>query len=129
MPIVLCDLPDINQVILETRNEWLQEVLELLNISPEIIDLSQTNIDLFRLEMENLGLEIILSQNEEIRVYKKKWYDGKSEESSGWLPPTEDCLIAQWKTPTRVYRKDGRKTYCELRLDEWCSLRMLRKTQ
>ena len=127
MTKILCDLQDINQIIQETRNEWLEEVLSLLDIPEQIITLANSNVDLFRSEMEHLGIEIILFKNEEIGVYKKKWHQGVNENNSGWLPPTKDCMVAEWKRPTKVYVKEKGGVYCELKLNEWCSLRMLRK--
>lgn len=121
---ILCELSDASEVTEEARDEWIIDVLLSLGVSEELIELgysSGDDYDEFRYSMNELGIDIELLSNGEVNVYKKVWVDGPTEESSGWLPPAQEHLVAQWKNPERVKRisQNGDEVYYELHLREW----------
>ncbi len=118
MTKILCNLSDANDIINEEREFWITDVLDALKIPDEVFEAS--SIDDFRFLMEERGIEVQLSTTGEVNVYRKEWYDGTSEENSGWLPSTDEHLVAQWKTPTRTKKLDENKeVYYEITLNEW----------
>lgn len=122
--IILCDLSNAIEVTEEARDEWIIDVLLALGISEELIEMGFSDGDdyeEFKFSMNEEGIDIELLSNGEVNIYKKVWIDGHTEEGSGWLPPTPDHLVAQWKNPERVRRisKDGNEVYYELHLREW----------
>lgn len=116
--IILCNLSDALEVINEARLYWTYEVLDALGVPDEIL-FETDDINEYRYEMEGLGIEVELKNNEEVDIYKKEWYEGPSEEHSGWLPPTEEHLVAQWKKPTRIMKVEGNDVYYEIHINEW----------
>jgi len=120
--IVLCDLSDANNTIKELRDEWIIDVLLTLNIPEDVIEMgfSVEDRENFLYEMNELGISIELYSSGEVDVHKKVWFEGSTEETSGWLPVTDKHLVAQWKIPERIRRIDGREVYYELHLKEWC---------
>lgn len=118
---ILCNLSDANEIIEEARNEWIIEVLLGLGVPEETIELGFDDIgrDDYIYEMNDLGISVELYSTGEVDVHKKVWITGKNEESSGWLPPTKQHLVAQWKIPERVRRVNGNEVYYELHLREW----------
>ena len=127
---VLCNLSDANDTIKEVRDEWIIEVLLALNIPEDIIELgfeeAQERED-YTYEMNELGISVELHSNGEVDVYKKVWINGETEENSGWLPPTQQHLVAQWKIPEKVRKLNGSEVHYELRLREW-SVANMRET-
>ena len=117
----LCNLSDANKTIKEIRDEWIIEILLALGISEEIIELGfeDQGRDDYMYEMNELGISVELHSNGEVDVYKKVWIDGETEETSGWLPPTQQHIVAQWKIPEKIRRIDGNEVYYELRPREW----------
>ena len=115
--IVLCNLSDVNEIIEEERLSWMNDVFDALEIPDEVFDVS--NISEYRAEMEELGIEIILYATGEVNVYKKTWYEGLTEETSGYLPVKKEHIVAQWENPTRIRRINGNEVYYELHLNEW----------
>jgi len=120
--VILCNISDAQQVIDEERLYWVSDVLDALNVPDEVFD--ATDIRDYRYDMEQLGIEVELHSNGDVDVYKKQWHEGPTEDSSGWIPPTEDHLIAQWKEPTRIRRIEGKDVYYEIHLNEWSILNM-----
>jgi hypothetical protein len=118
--IVLCDLSDAVSVIDEERFNWVSDIIGALNVPEEIFDAK--TIDEYRDKMSEIGVEIVLGTNGDVSVYKKTWHNQGSAEGSGWLSPTKDNLVAQWKEPTYVRKVDGNKVYYELHLNEWSSV-------
>lgn len=119
---ILCNLSDANETIKEVRDEWIIEVLLALGVSENIIELgfNDTGRDDYIYEMNELGIVVELYSNGEVDVFKRVWVNGASEENSGWLPPTEKHLVAQWKNPERIRKIDGNNdVYYELHLREW----------
>ena len=114
---ILCNLSDANKITEELRFEWINDILDALEIPDEVFDASDIND--YRAEMEELGINIVLYATGEVVVYKKVWIDGETEEASGWLPPKEEHIVAKWENPTRVRRIEGNETYYELHLNEW----------
>lgn len=126
--IILCNLSDANETIKEARDEWIIEVLLALGVPEETIELGFDDIgrDDFIYEMNEIGISVELYSNGEVDVYKKVWINGPTEESSGWLPPTKQHLVAQWKIPERIRKIEGNEVYYELHLREW-SISNMRK--
>lgn len=112
---ILCNLSDANTITEELKLEWMTKVLISLNISQEIIDLSSSNINMFRAKMNEFGIEVITSTDGTVDVFKKKWLKDIEE----WLPATSKHLVAKWKAPTRVKRIDSKGYYYELHLNVW----------
>jgi hypothetical protein len=111
---ILCNLSDANKIIEESRQEWISEILESLNVDEEIIN---GDIRKYRQKMEEIGVDVILYSNGEVDVFKKVWFeDGFNQ---GWLPAKEENLIAQWKMPVRVKRIEEKEVYYEIYLNEW----------
>lgn len=120
--IILCNLADAKKVIDEERLYWASEVLEALGVPDETFEVS--DIRDFRYDMETIGIEVELHSNGNVDVYKKQWHDGPTEEQSGWLPVTKEHLVAQWKTPVRVRKIEGKDVFYEIHLNEWSILNM-----
>jgi hypothetical protein len=121
--IILCNLSDANSIIDEERLYWVFDVLDYIGIPEEVYE-SKT-IDEFRHSMDQYGIDVELSTNGEVRIYKKEWFNGKLV--SDWLPATDDQLIGHWKEPTRIIKINGREYYYEIHLNEWSILNMRRK--
>lgn len=121
--VILCNLSDANYIIEEERFYWISDVLDALSVPEEVYD-SKT-IDEFRDKMDDFGIEVELSTDGSVKVYKKQWYED-GEENVGWLPATKDHLVAQWNEPTRVKRVEGKEVYYEIHLNEWSILNMRR---
>lgn len=119
MTVILCNLSDANKVINEEREYWISDVLDTLEIPDAVFD--ATDIDDFRARMEEQGVEVQLSTTGDVDVYRKEWFKGSSEESSGWLPPTEEHLVGQWREPKRIKKidKTDKSVYYEIHLNEW----------
>lgn len=115
--IILCNLSDANKVTKEARFEWVNNVFDTLEIPDDVFDAADIND--YRYQMEELGIEVALYATGEVNIYKKVWFEGRVEEESGWLPSEKKHLIAQWKNPTRVRRIEGNEIYYELHLNEW----------
>ena len=122
MTIILCNLSDSRETIEEARDEWIIETLISLGVPEDTIELgfdSDRGRDDYIYEMSDLGIDVELFSSGKVDVYKKVWLDGKTEEASGWLPTTKEHLVAQWETPERVRRIDGKDIHYELHLKEW----------
>ena len=122
--VILCNLSDASEVADEARDEWIVNVLLSLGVSEELVEMGFSDgkdYEEFRYSMNEAGIDVELLSNGEVNVYKKVWLDGHTEDDSGWLPPTSDHLVAQWKNPERVKRisKDKSEVYYELHLREW----------
>ena len=115
--VILCNLSDVNKVVEEERLYWVFDVLETLNVPDSIFD--ATDIRDFRYDMEELGIEVNLCSNGDVNVHKKHWYNGPTDDTSGWLPPTDDHLVAQWKEPKYIKKIEGTEVYYEIHLNEW----------
>ena len=117
--VILCNISDANQILKDKRKEWVYNLLELLEIPPEIINC--TNVFQLRGELGQYGLHVeTKSGGEEIDVYKREWH---GDENGGWLPLDPKYLIAQWKRPKYVRRVEDEDVYYELHLDEWSMIR------
>lgn len=115
---ILCNISDAKNVIDEARNEWIQEVLSMLNVPEEVLEIR--DIREFRYELsDNFGIEVELKANGDVDVYKKQWNNTEIEELQGWLPIKKENLVAQWKEPQRVRRVEGKDVYYEIHLNEW----------
>lgn len=114
--VVLCNISDSQEVIEEARADWINDIFDALEIPDEVFDVD--DIRDYRLNMNDLGIEIVLHSNGEVDVYKKVWHETAND--AGWLPINDDQLVAQWKTPERIMRteKDG-SLYYEIHFDEW----------
>lgn len=123
--IILCNLSDANSVIAEARLYWTYEVLSAMNVPDEIL-FEIKDINDYRYDMEGLGIEVILKNNEEVDIFKKEWYEGTTEEASGWLDATKDNLVAQWKKPDRVRKVEGKDVYYEIHVNAWSMFSMRR---
>jgi len=119
--VILCNISDAVSVVNEARHDWIIGVLDALNVQKDIYN--SQNIDRYREKMEELGVEVELSTAGDVNIYKKTWREGRVPEESGWLPATENNLIAQWKEPTYTKRIDGKETYYEIGLNEWSSVK------
>lgn len=119
---ILCDLSDANSIIKEIKNEWIVEVLSGLGIAEDIIELGLSgNYEEYISAMNELGISIELFSGGEINIYKKVWFDGVSEDSSGWLPVSDKHLIAQWKRPEKIRRVENStgKLHYEIHFKQW----------
>lgn len=121
--VILCNISDANDVINESRLHWTYEILSNIGV-PDNILFETHDIRDFRYKMEEFGIEVIINNNEEIDIFKKKWHAGQSDELSGWLEPTEEHLVGQWKKPERVRVVDGKSVYYEIRLNNWSMFNM-----
>lgn len=122
--VILCDRSDTNEIVEDERLQWIIEILIELGVDESIIE-NYDNIENYRYEMENMGIEIDYNiSSNAVNVYKKQWHDGASEEESGWFEPNEDHLIAQWNEPNYVKRIKGSEVYYELHLNEWSIFNM-----
>lgn len=114
--VILCNISDANNIIEETRIEWVNEVFDTLNIPDEIFDVK--DIQEYRMKMNDLGMDIIMYANGEVDIYRKVWYENATE--AGWLPVKEEHLVAQWKTPERIMRVDTKgNMYYEIHIKAW----------
>lgn len=116
---ILCDLSDARKIVEEEKLYWAFKVLENLGVTDEVYDVD--NIDDFRYNMDELGIEVEYVTDGTVNIYKKHWFDGGNDSMSGWLPAKKEHLVAQWKEPTYVKRVDrvNRSAYYEIYLNEW----------
>lgn len=114
--VILCNLSDANTIIAEERTNWINDVFDALNIPDEVFDVDDINH--YRANMNELGIDIVLYANGEVDVFKKAWHEEGN--NAGWLTPTKQHLVAQWKTPEKIMRVegDGRLHY-EIYLKSW----------
>ena len=124
--IILCDLSDANTVINEERLFWVNEVLDALGIPEEVYEAK--TIDEYRGMMDEFGIEVELSSNGTVDIYKKEWNESEAEEETGWLPTEKEHLVAQWKEPTRIKKVEGKSVHYEIHLNEWSILNMRQNT-
>ena len=120
--VILCNISDANQLIIESREQWLAEILLGLGVSQEILNMAQTNIQEFRFQMEGLGVEVDLKTTGEVDVFKKIWHEDAAPEKCGWLPTNKSCLVAQWREPKKIRRVEGKDVYYEIQLNNWSVL-------
>lgn len=114
--IILCNISDVNSILKEKRKEWVYNVLEALGFPKEILYID--NVFDFRNILDEQGIFIENKSNdEEIDIYKRKWY--KDKEIEGWLPITNKHLIAQWKKPKYIRKIEGKDVYYEIHTNEW----------
>jgi len=118
---LLCNLSDTNQVIDDFKTEWTTKLLLKLGVDASIMS---GPIQDFRYHMEEKGLEVELKSSGEVNIYKKVWHEDTNPEMCGWLPPTQNHLIAQWKEPTRTKRVDGKEVYYEVELNYWSMIKI-----
>lgn len=116
--IILCNISDALETINEARLYWAYKTLSAMNVPDEVL-FEITDVNEYKYQMEGLGIEIDIINNEEINIYKKEWYEGPTEESSGWLSPTKEHLVAQWKKPTKIMKVEGKETHYEVHLNAW----------
>lgn len=122
MSVILCNLSDAKAVIEEEKINWIFKIFDYLNIPKETFDYK--TLDEYRENMNNYGIEVELSTNGEVNVFKKTWFKGKTKEQSGWLPTEKNNLIAQWKEPTYKKIIDSNNVYYEIHLNEWSIINM-----
>lgn len=113
--IILCNLSDANEIINEARLDWINDVFDTLQIPEDVFNVA--DIREYRLNMNDLGIEVLLHANGDVDVYKKIWHETRY--NAGWLPVSEEQLVAQWKTPKRTMRVQGKNLYYEIQLNEW----------
>jgi hypothetical protein len=118
--VILCNLSDAQKIIEEERLYWVNEVLDALGVPEETYNVS--TIEEFRINMDTIGVDVELGSGGEVKVYKLEWHEDGLQE--GWLPRTNDHLVAHWKEPRRVRRIDGINVYYEIHLNEWSVLNM-----
>jgi len=123
--IILCNLSDKIKTINEAKYLWTLEVLKTLGVPEETLNLN--DIRELRYFLEGMGIEVELCTDGSVLIYKREWHEGKTKESSGWLPAKEENLIAHWKEPNCVRRIEGKDVYYEIHLNEW-SIKGKRKT-
>jgi len=111
--IFLCNLSDANEMIKESRQEWIEQIVIYLGAEGALDE----NICDYRSKMEDLGVDVVLYSNGEIDVFKKAWYDDNFNQ--GWLPAEKENLIGQWKMPNRIKKIDESGVYYEIHLNEW----------
>jgi len=122
--IIQCYRSDVREIVEDERLKWIIEILIMLEVPAEVIE-NYDDIDNYRYDMEESGVEVDYNiSNGTVTVYKKKWHDSGSEDSSGYLAPTEDHIVAQWHEPERVKRIEGKEIYYELHLNEWSVFNM-----
>lgn len=117
--IILCNLSDANQIISETKEAWVNEILLGLGVGEEVIEEASKNIRRFRYYMEDLGIEVDHKSNGEIDIFKKKWHEDPNPEKCGWLPTKKEHLVAQWKEPTKIRKVEGKDVFYEIHLNNW----------
>lgn len=122
--IIMCNIEDLKKTFLEERREWIFEVLISIGIDEETIALYKTNPREFRARMDDIGVEIITHSNLDVDVYKLEFYENEETGENGWLPEDEKYLVAQWKEPTIIRKKDEYGSFYEIELNEW-SLKMI----
>lgn len=95
--LVLSNKGDERKVIEEEKEEWVNKTLLALGVSQEVFTLSKEKI-----------IEHLFSQNIEI------WKNGEEVDIL-----KNDKIVAQWKTPEIVIKKNKYEYYCEIHLNEW----------
>lgn len=120
--VILCNISDANSVIEDEKMSWISEVLNAIGVPESVYDIK--DVDEYREKMEEIGVEVILITSGEIKIYKKIWHEGATEEQCGWLPATDECIVAHWKVPDYVMKLDGKNAYYEIHLNEWSILNM-----
>lgn len=121
--VILCNISDANKVVEEEKNFWIQDVLLGLGVSEDTIA-SAEDIDEYLYLMNQLGIEVEYKTTGEVLIYKKAMHRGPDGEEVDWLNPSEENLIAHWKSPTFVRKVEGRDVYYEVHLNKWSSFNM-----
>lgn len=97
--IILCNRGEEYKIIYEEKEEWIYQVLLKLGIKEDIlVDLDNENLISY---LTSLDIEIFDNVDETIEIYKNF------------------KLVAQWKIPRLVLRKENKKLYYEIHLNEW----------
>jgi len=118
--VILCNLSDSVSILEQKRKEWVCDISQALGYGET--DLDFNDVSSFRSELNRIGVHIELkSSGEEIDVYKCEWREDKNE--SGWLPISKKHLIAQWKKPKYIRKRDEKGMYYELHINEWSMLK------
>lgn len=115
--VLLCNISDAHNMVEEEKLLWTFDVLEALGVPEEVYEAEDIND--FRYDMDELGIEVEYITNGCVNIYRKHWLDGPTEEQSGWLPVQEEHLVAQWKEPTYHRKIDDKGVYYEIHLNEW----------
>lgn len=121
--VILCNISDANIVVEEEKNYWVQDVLLSLGV-PEGVIVSVHDIDEYLYQMHQYGIEVEYKTNGEVLIYKKAMYKSPEGEEIGWLNPTKDHLVAQWKPPRFVRKVEGKDVFYEVHLNKWSSFSM-----
>ena len=118
--IILCNLSDANKIIDDERFNWICEVLLNLGVTEDVIMCE--NRDQFRAAMNEVGIDVDLTSDGDVKVYKKRWVTGNCEASSGWLGGS-DCLVAAWQKPKMIKVVEGGEVYYKVELQEWSAIK------
>lgn len=98
--IILASRGDEQKVVAEEKEEWIYQVLLALGIEEEIlVELSNREIVDF---LNTSGIEVIDNLGEEsVKISKN------------------DNLVAEWKAPKFILKKENNEYYYEIHLNEW----------
>jgi hypothetical protein len=98
--LILANKGDERKVIEEEKEEWVLNVLSSLGVSNEIFNLEKGKL-----------LEHLFSHHIEV------WKNGEGVDIL-----KNDKIVAQWKKPEIIIRKNKNEFYCEIHLNEWTQL-------
>lgn len=107
---VLCQPEDVWKISDEYRDRWIVALLTRMRVDPEKIDRAQNDPHYSKRSWRaslfyDHGIQVIKHPKKvEIRRYSQ-------DESS--------ILLGEWRNPEIVRVREGKKTYCEVRLDYW----------
>jgi len=97
--IVLADRGEEQKIIKEEKEEWIYQVLMALGVAEDIL-LELNNEDLISY-LTSLNIEIFDNYDDTIDIYR----NGK--------------IVAQWKEPKLILKKENKHYHYEIHLDEW----------
>lgn len=97
--VILCNRGDEHEIIEEEKAFWIKDVLVAIGVDEEIVNKG------------GMDLKFYLDSHE-IDVWQNL-------ENGGVEIHRKDKLIAEWKYPRLVLKKDGRNYFYEIKLNEW----------
>jgi hypothetical protein len=100
MSVILANKEDYQKVINEEKEEWIYQVLIGLGVNEELL-INSTNEEIIS-HLTSLGIEILdFLDIENIKIMR------------------ENKIVAEWKYPKLILKKENSKLYYEIYINEW----------
>ena len=98
--IILADRGEEGKIIEEEREEWVYQVLVALGVEEDVLVENSNEVVLEY--CKSIGIEVIKNLGEDtISIFKNR------------------NLVAEWKVPNLIFKKEGKEYFYEIHLNEW----------